>query len=81
MQTEELEIDDSKYVEARGTLQLSDEYFKYIKWSKMKDRTGTQAAFANWLLEEPQATKLRQVGGLDVVFSDVRRFLKGLKNK
>lgn len=81
MKAEELEIDDSKYIDSRNHIVLSDQYYKYIAWSKQKNRTITQAEFANWLLEEPQASKLRQIGGLDTVFSDVRRFLKGVKNK
>lgn len=80
MKAEELEIDDSAYVEARAWLTLSDAYNKYIAWTNKKPFTRTQAEFANWLLEEPQASKLRQIGGLDEVFSDVRRFLKGRKS-
>lgn len=73
------EVDDSTYISSRNSLVLSDAYFKYIKWSRFTDLTGTQADFANWLLEEPQCSKISQIGGLTSVFDDVRRFVRGQK--
>lgn len=76
---EEKEVDDTSYVKSKDTVKLSDTYYKYIAWTKKKPFTGTQSQFANWLLEEPQLSKIKQIGGLDTVFSDVRRFAKGMK--
>jgi len=76
------EPDDSAYISAKENAILSPEYFKFLEWDKKGKHepfTRVQSLFVNWLLEEPQINKLRQIGDLDIVFTKVRRYLKGHK--
>lgn len=78
----EEEVDDSLYVKEKSyDLQFCDLYKDYLEWTTLKPFTGTGADFANWLLQEPQLSKIRQTGGLESIFSDVRRFVKGMRTQ
>jgi hypothetical protein len=55
---------------------FSNEYLKWVKESKLENLTNTQHRFAEWLLQDQNVNVIGQIGDLDTIFTDVRRFIR-----